>query len=86
MGVGLLETNMPKTVSVFPNPTNDFVSFKYLEENIQEDLLIYNALGKMIKKIKLSNDQQIRFSTESFESGIYFWRLGNQSGRLIIQK
>ena len=85
IGVGLLEVNTVEEISVSPNPTNNFVTFKYPVEAAQKDLLIYNALGQVIKRIRLSANQQVSFSVRALDSGIYYWQLGQQSGKLMVE-
>jgi len=48
-------------------------------------LSIYNSLGQLIQVVELnpsSNTETI--STQEFRSGIYYWQLGQESGKLSV--
>lgn len=66
------EINMDKTISVYPNPYYDVVTF---ESNLQNKAIleIYNSLGEVVYKVEIENHHKIDLS--SLESGVYLYKL-----------
>ncbi len=70
--VGIEELNQNK-LSIYPNPTTGFVSFKTAKNNVQK-LIITDITGKeILSKIKPQQKEQINLSP--LASGIYFIHL-----------
>lgn len=70
--VGIEETIYTNTVNIYPNPSNGF--FNIDANDAVNEILIYNALGKLILKSnpdKLNN----QIDLTSFGKGIYFVNL-----------
>ncbi|MGO3182164.1 MAG: poly(ethylene terephthalate) hydrolase family protein [Aequorivita sp.] len=66
-------------ISVFPNPTQDFVTI-----NLQAaaNYKVYSSLGQLVSSGEITqNDKQIDFS--NFRNGIYYVRLENESIRIL---
>jgi len=72
---------------IFPNPASDEVNFSInMTENSQNtDLVIYDAIGKKIKTIKIKSPEPILLKKGILRKGIYCCTLQNQ-GRVIITK
>jgi len=66
-GVGISALTK-KSLLIYPNPAQDFISFKELEN--LEQLIITDISGKQIYKSQNTNPQEIDVS--SFKSGVYF--------------
>lgn len=73
----------PLPFKIYPNPANSYFNIS-LSENI-DCLKIYDISGRLVKNIKISNK---RSSIPLFDikTGIYFVRVGNLQGKLIIRK
>lgn len=66
-------------ISVYPNPTKDFVNINVSNAAHFE---VYSAFGQRLLSGELTpNEKQIDFS--NFSKGIYYVRLGNETIRLI---
>ena len=85
--VGIHEYQM-LSVTVYPNPATDFVSFRLDEGPQKMQLEIIDMFGKVVLNQQISNAQQV--SVKQLNPALYFYRLndGNRvlsSGKLSIQ-
>jgi len=70
-----------------PNPFNNStqISF-YLPVNDKVQLTIYNELGELVKRVEMgeltNGEHQIEIQTDHFESGVYYYQLGNSTQSL----
>ncbi len=69
------------SVSIFPNPSSDFVIIKGITE--QSNCSIYNLLGMKIQEVVISNNYTLDIS--SFESGSYFFVFDDKWTKKIIK-
>ena len=78
--VGLNELSKPVSVFIYPNPTNDDISFE-LNESV-ESIIITDALGKAIDHtlIKKVNNQYIVSFNSNVSKGIYFIAVRTNNG------
>ena len=63
----------PKSLSIFPNPSKDFIHVTGLRKT--ENYEIFDSVGKKIKKGITSKNKSIHI--ESFSTGNYFLKLGD---------
>lgn len=70
ISTGIVEVNEHNEVSVFPNPTSDFVFIKSAE---QVTWVIYDATGKVI----LIGDSS-KIETTQFALGVYYLEISNK--------
>ena len=73
-GTGIEENNF-NNVMLYPNPANDILHIKGLEE--AHEIIIYNALGHQVRKETVDAEGEIQISDLS--SGLYLIRLGNRN-------
>lgn len=66
-------------VHLYPNPTNDLVTISFTQESAE--LKIYDALGKLIQTCTITSGTQV--SLRDVETGVYFFELSTESGRLV---
>ena len=71
----------PNKISVFPNPSNDFIKISGLQKN--ENISIYNLLGKLVMKKNISPNQEIDIRVLS--DGIYFMKMENKKTIKLIK-
>ena len=67
----------PLSFKVFPNPTENYIRISGVKN--EQNFKIYNLLGRLVKKGKIYNDDQIDIS--SFDNGMYLLKL--DSGNVI---
>lgn len=72
--------------SVYPNPVNEEVTFSFPSNGVPREISIYNSLGQEVLT-EISNNQRQVISLQSFESGIYFYKIASANdifkGKLI---
>ena len=79
-GVGLEETE-GLTITLYPNPANEFVNLK------GEDLgtvCIYNALGQKVDEFE-ANDSEININTAGYANGGYVVKAGEKAMRFVVK-
>jgi hypothetical protein len=64
-------------VSIYPNPNNGEMTVWYhLPSSNNTQMLIHNALGKLIKQYELnSNVQQLTINEPALENGLYYYTI-----------
>lgn len=70
ISTGIVEVNKNNEVSVYPNPTTDFVFIKSAE---QVTWVVYDAMGKVI----LIGDYS-KIETTQFALGVYYLEISNK--------
>jgi len=71
-------------LTVYPNPSNDFIYFKS-KTTLATELLVYSNTGQLIKTLHLNSGTE-KITKNEFESGIYFYRLLNKEEVLTAGK
>lgn len=74
-------TDNRSNVFVYPNPGNNELNI-IVSENDFAKLQIYDFQGKMVLE-KVINNEITTISTENLAVGLYFWKLGNETGKWI---
>ena len=69
------------TVTLFPNPANDFVTLK--GESIGT-VRVYNTLGQKMDEFE-ANGSELRINTAGYESGVYVVKAGEQTLRFVVK-
>lgn len=76
MGLSEITTS---NISIFPNPTKDFISFIGLSNNIKA-ISIFSANGKLMhSQLYLNND--IKVDVRKWSAGVYYIRIDMINGR-----
>lgn len=77
------------TSSVFPNPSYTNVTIIMNNDNIgQQDLYIYDNIGRLIKSLKCNNLERIIVDVSEFRKGLYFYKFKDYttlSGKFIVK-
>ena len=68
------------SVSLFPNPANDFVTLK--GENLGT-VSVYNTLGQKVDEFE-TNGNELRIATNHYSEGVYFVRADGQTLRFVV--
>ncbi|MBL1281505.1 MAG: CotH kinase family protein [Fluviicola sp.] len=85
LGVDELKTNQ---FAVFPNPATNYIEVSSNSAILNEEILIYNQLGKLVVQQKILKTETIDIS--HLEKGMYFYKIVDNAavkstGKLIIQ-
>jgi subtilisin-like proprotein convertase family protein len=68
--------------TIYPNPFNDNFTVKINDSPARYQLEVYNALGQKTISKKFTNEENI--STENWVAGIYFLRIKDQEGHVLV--
>jgi hypothetical protein len=65
--------DLTKSITVFPNPTTDFVNIRLAVLNAREvKLTLYNILGNEIQaETEIVDDHEVRIRVKEFPTGYY---------------
>lgn len=67
--------------TVYPNPVNEEVVFSFPSNSISREICIYNSLGQNVFT-ENSNNQLRVISLQSFENGMYFYKIASANDTL----
>ena len=82
--IGMAETVL-QSISVYPNPSSDFITIESSETSVIESLTVYSITGKMIlRKTDVSTKERI--DIRSLDRGSYFIALQPQNGAIYTVK
>lgn len=94
LGVNVAETTkmQGEITAVTPNPVigKGVISYQFTGNPSDGSLIIYNMLGSVVKKVKLTNKQGVvMIDGNEFENGIYFCAIQNegkvfQTSRIVV--
>lgn len=79
------EIDVTNPISVFPNPCKDFVNFYGSNFSRSMEIKIYTSKGQLVKKEKLNGTNSQTLNLEKLISGLYYWSIGENSGRLVVK-
>ena len=69
------------TVTLFPNPANDFVTLK--GESIGT-VRVFNTIGQKVDEFE-ANGSELRINTTGYENGLYVVKAGEQTLRFVVK-
>ena len=73
--------NDNQTITLYPNPANDFVTLS------GEDLgtvCVYNALGQKVDEFE-ANGSELRINTSGYENGVYFVKASEKTMKFVVR-
>ncbi len=82
-GIKTIDPVKNQNLWVYPNPCNDYFELKANQTNYPETIEIYNALGSLVKVVKVQPSQRVDIS--DFSGGIYIVKdpIGGGALRLV---
>jgi hypothetical protein len=81
--IGLKETDLNISLSVFPNPTTDKITLKISDYNSDKlSYLLFDMQGKLVNKGQVTG-QQTQISTSSLLPNTYFINVLNQENKQV---
>jgi hypothetical protein len=85
-GVGV-QAEKNNDILIYPNPASDFVIIDLGGvAGSESEILICNALGQSVKKIKSNGTVKVQISTENFEKGLYYVVVKNENVQVTTCK
>lgn len=79
--LGLSDSEEINNISIYPNPTTDYL---YIKSNLDiKGIQIYDLNGRIINNLKFQVD---KINLESLQPGIYFAKINDINGKILIEK
>jgi hypothetical protein len=76
--------NEESQVSIYPNPSDDFVIIDFYDENHSEIVVeLYDISGKMVYMRKYTNSGNIKLNLTGYKSGSYIAKIKSEDGEII---
>ncbi len=72
-------------ISLYPNPTNNDINVVYNANADVKTIAVYNIIGKVMAVYKVSGNSA-NLSLENVPAGIYFVRLVNSQGEVVVTR
>jgi len=69
--------------SIYPNPVNEFLTFRLQGQNVEHSIYIYSLTGQLVQTV-ITSDQNIVVDANGWESGLYFYKVENTRDRRLI--
>jgi len=81
--VGINEIDNNNTISIYPNPANDFMTVSLVAESVEATTIyIINALGEMVLTEKVTSSNTT-LNTSNLTNGIYFVKIESKNSSAI---
>lgn len=85
LGVGVKSLEIPKLISVFPNPFSEKTNFQLNHEVEEASLIIFNIRGTKVANYLFSGNNII-FNRGVLIEGIYYYHIEVDKGRILTGK
>ncbi len=80
--VGIQDLVVNSSVSIFPNPSANFITIKTNDVYLNKTYSIFNALGQQVLSGKLANETTI-LDISSLTKGFYFMQIGEEEKQIF---
>jgi hypothetical protein len=74
-----------QTMSVFPNPTSDFVTVLLPSGSSVKTIYVYDLRGRLLIEESVQNSNKADIDLTDFESGLYLLKAGDETIRIVKQ-
>jgi hypothetical protein len=71
---------------LYPNPAHNEVNLVYNTTADIKNIAVYNIIGKVIAVYKVTENNSANLNLENLPSGIYFARLINSQGNVVVTR
>ena len=78
--------SMDANVVLYPNPAHNEVNLVYNTTADVKNIAVYNIIGKVIAVYKVTENNSANLNLENLPSGIYFARLINSQGNVVVTR
>ena len=83
--VGIDNINLANSISLMPNPADNFIELKANSNVNVKEALVYNAFGQLIQTIQLT-DNHARINLSNMAAGIYLVKINFNRGVCVVRK
>jgi len=73
-------------VVLYPNPARDEINVIYDASADVKNIAVYNLIGKVMAVYKVTENNSANLNLENLPSGIYFARLLNSQGNVVVTR
>ncbi|WP_442267285.1 YCF48-related protein [Tenacibaculum sp. ZS6-P6] len=80
------EFDFKNNISIYPNPTKDFVNIKSNTPEKVKSIHLYNSLGQEIYYKKIDNNVDMQIDLSSYGTGLYFVKVNFENSKKKISK
>ena len=80
VGAGLEEENLENNISIFPNPSSDFISVTYKSKTKNSQIEIIDLMGRQVK----TGQMQSQIEISNLQNGFYILKI--KDGDLMLSK
>jgi spore germination protein YaaH len=78
------------SLSIFPNPANDYINVSCTQPSVKFNLCIYDSYGRLFYSRDLANDPAdrnlVRIDVSGYSNGLYFVRITDSEFRIKVLK
>ena len=78
--------NQEANITLYPNPAHNEVNLIYSSTADIKNIAVYNIIGKIIAVYKATENNSANLNLENLPSGIYFARLINSQGNVVVTR
>jgi hypothetical protein len=84
--VGIATVKNQDDVMLYPNPATNELNVVYNASADIKNIAVYNIIGKAMAVYKVTDNNSANLNLESIPAGIYFVRLLNSHGEVVVTK
>ena len=84
--VGVTTIKLTDEVVLYPNPAGNELNIVYDANADIKNIAVYNIIGKLMTFYKVTGNNSANLNLESMPSGIYFVRLVNTLGQIVVTR
>jgi len=75
--LGVTDITLSEAISVYPNPTNDFINIVNTSEIQLEGIKIYDMNGRLIREVAITTSNTQNINLSDLSSGLYMFHIYN---------
>lgn len=82
----IVDLNLEKEISIYPNPAADFLNIKSNNSEKVKSIEFYNSLSQLVYCENVSNISDIKINVSNLKKGIYFVKVNLENSKAISSK
>ncbi len=81
--LGITDNDLLDAISLYPNPTRDFINIDNTSNANLKGIAIYDMNGRLIKQVEATNSNNQRINISDLSSGVYMLHLSNDELSIV---